>query len=42
MMKYNRFEIDALLTEISPLPVSKLKVVNANWIRFPAGTTMLT
>jgi hypothetical protein len=31
-----------LLTLMEPLPVSKLKVVNVNWIRFPAGTIMMT
>jgi hypothetical protein len=47
VVKIDKYEItwikfNALLTPIELMPVSKLKVVNVNWIFFPAGTIMAT
>jgi hypothetical protein len=42
IMKYHRFEFDAILTKKVVNRVSKLKVVNFNWILFPVGTTTVT
>ncbi len=41
MLKFHLYESMDLLTKRTAAEVSKLKVVNANWIRFPIGTMMV-